>query len=90
MKEKHLKNGIAHTFADDVLPFNDAFVWEWEDFVVVVSVGTVVVVVPDEFVIWSAGNDSGTVCSVDLIVVDIVDRIFCFYFFNKFLCAKCL
>lgn len=65
---------IAHTLVDDCLPFNDAFVWEWEDFVVAVSAGTVVVVVvvvvPDELVMWSAGNDSGTVCSVVLIVVD--------------------
>lgn len=70
---------MSHTLVDDCRPLSDAFVWEWDDFVVVVSVGTVVdvvvvvvaAVVPVELVIWSAGNDSGTVCSVVLIVVDI-------------------
>lgn len=38
------------------------------------SVGAVVVaaVVPDAFVTWSAGSDSGTVCNVVRIVADIV------------------
>lgn len=62
------------TLVDDARVFNDAeFVCEW-DFV---SVGAVVVdVVPDAFVTWSAGNDSGTVCNVVLIVVDIVIMLF--------------
>lgn len=65
------------TLVDDDLCLRDAFVWEWDDLVVVVSVGTVVVaVVPDEFVMWSAGNDSGTVCNVDLIVADMISAPF--------------
>lgn len=53
---------------------DDDVVCEWDDdLLVLVSVGTVdVAVVPDEFVTWSAGNDSGTVCNVVRIVVDIV------------------
>lgn len=58
---------------EDDLFFNKlVFVWEW----VFVSVGAVVVVVvvPDAFVTWSAGNDSGTVCNVGLIVADILKQ----------------
>lgn len=48
--------------------------WEWDDFVAVGSAGAVeVTVVPNGLVIWSAGNDSGTVCNVDRIVVDILN-----------------
>lgn len=61
-----------HTFVVDVLPFNDVFVCEWVDLVVVVSVGAFVDVALIGLVIWSAGSDSGTVCSVDRIVVDIL------------------
>lgn len=66
-----LRNKNVITLVDDVLPLRDALVWEWDVFVVVVSLDAVVVtIVPKGFVIWSAGKDSGTVCSVDLIVVD--------------------
>lgn len=61
------------TFVEDVLPLTE-LVWEWDDLAVDVSVGAVVTVVLNGFVIWSAGNDSGTVCNVDRIVVDIFER----------------
>lgn len=62
---------IKYTFVEDVLPLIEELVWEWDDLAVVVSVGTLATVVPEGFVIWSAGNDSGTVCNVERIVVDI-------------------
>lgn len=70
---------------EDDLFFNKlVFVWEW----VFVSVGAVVVVVvvPDAFVTWSAGNDSGTVCNVGLIVADILkQRVqLSFFFYLKY------
>lgn len=65
-----------HTFVDVALPLSGLLVCEWDDFVVVVSVGAVVVAaVPNGLVMWSVGNDSGTVCSVDLIVVDIISNL---------------
>lgn len=73
------------TLVVDDLFFNKlVFVWEW-DFV---SVGAVVVVVVVPDVTWSAGNDSGTVCSVGLIVADIFDKLgrfefSSFAFYNK-------
>lgn len=65
-----------YTFVDVVLPLREVLVWEWDGFVVVVSVVAVVATaVLIWLVIWSAGSDSGTVCKVDLIVADIV-RVF--------------
>lgn len=96
IKIKFKKIWIKLTLVDDDLCFRDVFVCEWDDLVVVVSVGIVVVaVVPDEFVMWSAGNDSGTVCSVDLIVADISLFVFAFTSsilveqFLFFLCILC-
>lgn len=68
---------MQHTFVDVALPLSGLLVCEWDDFVVVVvSVGAVVVAaVPNGLVMWSVGNDSGTVCSVDLIVVDIISKL---------------
>lgn len=62
-----------NTFADDVLPLSEVLAWGWDGFVVVVSVVAVeATVVFIGLVMWSAGSDSGTVCKVDLIVVDMV------------------
>lgn len=77
---------------------DDDVVCEWDDLLDVVSVGTVdVAVVPEEFVTWSAGNDSGTVCNVVRIVVDMVAYLFSFlllifflYFLLKLIVDRCL